>query len=143
MMKKTLITTALALSAVSFAFAQDAGTTTPPALPPAVTTGDVRIDAQIKALRIEMETKIKAIRDEYQVKLRALVGTRRTQMASTTNTLRKEVKEVRKEIKEERKEYMEDRREQRVEGASSTASTTSPREMNQRFMNFFRSFLGR
>jgi Spy/CpxP family protein refolding chaperone len=142
-MKKTLITTALALSAVSFAFAQDAGTTTPPALPPAVTTGSSTIDAQIKALRIEMEAKIKAIRDEYQAKLKAIVGNRRTQMATTTNPVRKEVKEVRKEIKEERKEYMEIRKEQRVEGASTTASSTSPREANQRFMNFFRSFLGR
>jgi Spy/CpxP family protein refolding chaperone len=141
-MKKTLITTALALGAVSFAFAQDAGTTTPPALPPAVTTGDVRVDAQIKALRAEMEAKIKVLRDEYQTKLKALVGNRRAQMASTTKEVRKELKEVRKEIKEERKEYMEDRREQRVEGASTTASTT-PREVNQRLMNFFRSFWGR
>jgi predicted HicB family RNase H-like nuclease len=90
-----------------------------------------------------MEAKIKAIRDEYQAKLKAIVGNRRTQMATTTNPVRKEVKEVRKEIKEERKEIMEVRREQRVEGASTTASTTSPREINQRFMNFFRSFLGR
>lgn len=83
-MKKIFITTALALSAVTFAFAQStttppdtstttASTTMPEALPPVVLTGDAKADNQIRALRKEMEAKIKAIRDEYQKKVKALI----------------------------------------------------------------------
>ncbi len=82
-MKKILLTSAIALSAVSFSYAQDASTT-PPALPPAVTVGDAKVDNQIRALRMEMEAKIKAIRDEYQQKLKAIIGTRKIMNASST-----------------------------------------------------------
>ncbi|MEZ0209048.1 MAG: hypothetical protein ACAH17_02650 [Candidatus Paceibacterota bacterium] len=139
-MKKTLIISALALSAFSYAFAEDASTTMPAALPPVISTGSSTIDAQIKALRAEMETKIKALRDEYQVKLKAIIAnakTLRSQGGATTT-----VKEIRKEIKDIRKDNMEVRKEARVQG-DSTTTVALPSEMNQKLMNLFRSFLGR
>ncbi len=101
-MKKILITTALALSAVSFTFAQNISTTTtatttasttmPDALPPVVLTGDAKADNQIRALRKEMEAKIKAIRDEYQKKVKALitagVAAKKAANASSTKNMK-------------------------------------------------------
>lgn len=56
----------------------------PPQVAPMVSTGDVKIDEQIKALNKEMEEKIKAIRDDYLTRIKAIVGTRKVMMASTT-----------------------------------------------------------
>jgi hypothetical protein len=149
-MKKTLIISAIALSALSYTFAQDAAVTTtaqasttvpmPPALPPVITTGSSTIDAQIKSLRVEMEAKIKAIRDDYQARLKTIIGNRmpltRPDGATTT------VKEIRKEIKDVRKDNMDARKEARVEG-DSTTTITLQNAGNGKLMNLLRSFFGR
>lgn len=147
-MKKIFTTTIIAFSALSFASAQDASVTAsvqataarPTMAMPVMTTGDASIDAQVKALRQEMEVKIKALQAEYEVKIKAIVGNMRPMMVkpdgSTTT-----VKEVRKDIKEERKEYMEERKEMRAE-VSATGTVQSPRFENQRLMNFFRNLFG-
>lgn len=102
-MKKTLITTALALSAAGFAFAQDASVAQSapaaaavsaegsPVLTP-MATGDGKIDDQLRALHKEMEGKIKAIRDEYQKKMKAIIGERKAFVASTTQAMKQERK---------------------------------------------------
>lgn len=146
-MKKIFTTTIIAFSALSFASAQDVSVTASAqatASRPAIVTGDASIDAQVKALRQEMEVKIKALQAEYEVKIKAIVGNMRPMIVkpdgSTTT-----VREVRKEIKEERKEYIQDRKEERkemrVEG-SATGTVETPRFENQKFMNFFRSLFG-
>lgn len=99
-MKKYIITTGIALLALSSVYAENRevhttqpgrmgrpmmATSTRPAMrtegsisaqmmSPSITTGDATTDAAIKALQIEMEAKIKAIRQEYQVKIKALIG---------------------------------------------------------------------
>ena len=95
-MKKTIISTFITGAFLGIALAQSDTSTTvtvpvrPMQVKPTVinrgenikegqigmqfTTGDATLDAQIKALRTEMETKIKAINDEYQAKIKALVG---------------------------------------------------------------------
>ncbi len=142
-MKKIFTTTIIAFSALSFASAQDVSVTASAqatAARPVTVTGDTSIDAQVKALRQEMEVKIRAIQAEYEVKIKAIVGNMKPMIVrpdgSTTT-----VKEVRKEIKEERKEYMEERREARVEG-SATGTVETPRFENQKLMNFFRNLFG-
>jgi hypothetical protein len=146
-MKKTLIISALALSAVSFGFAEETASVTttntatvttgapatPPAdaaLPPEVTTGDVKVDGQILALRKEMEGKIRAIREEYQKKLKVIVGERRTTVKAAVQVKKAEVKaevkagvqEVRKdaraEVKQEVQQIRQDAR-PTVKGAST------------------------
>ncbi len=145
-MKKIFATTIIAFSALSFASAQDVSVTASaqataarPAMP-AMITGDASIDAQVKALRQEMEVKMKALQAEYEVKIKAIVGNMKPMIVkpdgSTTT-----VKEVRKDIKEERKEYMQERKEVRAEG-SATGTVQSPRFENQKFMNFFRNLFG-
>lgn len=143
-MKKTLITTAVALSALSFVFAQDAGTTTmPAALPPMVATGDQRVDEQIRALHREMETKIKAIRDEYQKKMRAIVGERKTMLASTTREMRKEAKEnMKEERKELRRELASTTREMRKEFRQEVRGTSTRANPQGNAWGFFRKFFG-
>ncbi len=138
-MKKILITSAIAFSALSFAYAEDASTT-PPALPPVITTGSSTIDAQIRALRIEMEAKIKTVRDEYQAKLKAIIGSVKP-VVTRPNGATTTVKEVRKEIKEVRKDNLEARKDARVQGESTT-TVTLPSVENRKLMNFFRSFFG-
>lgn len=94
-MKKIFITTALALSAVTFAFAEGGVTVTAST----TTTTKVRtadqgrpsksgrsenrsgmasstdtLGAQIKSLNMEMEAKIKAIREDYRAKIKALIA---------------------------------------------------------------------
>lgn len=142
-MKKTLITTAIALSALSFAFAQDAGTTTmPAALPPMVATGDQKIDEKIRALHKEMEGKIKAIRDEYQKKVRALVGERKATLASSTKEMRKEVREnVKEERKEMRKELASTTKEMRKEFREEVRGTSTANPQGNAW-GFFRRFFG-
>ncbi len=90
-MNKYIITTAVALSAITGVFAEEGGarrmgvtstkpavvrpaTGTPMMMPPTITTGDTATDAQIKVLQAEMEAKIKAIREEYQAKIKAVIG---------------------------------------------------------------------
>lgn len=106
-MKKQLISTLLVVSALSFASAQTAtstASTTPPVLPAPAVTGDVKIDAQIRALNKEMEAKIRAIREEYQIKLKALIGARKAVIASSTKQMREEQKERREDLREELKD---------------------------------------
>lgn len=124
-MKKQLISTLLVVSALSFASAQTATSTvtTTPVLPPPATTGDLRIDAQIRTLNKEMEAKIRAIRDEYQTKLKALIGNRKALIASSTQQLREE----KKELKEERKDKVEALRDERQEKREEVRGTSSPR----------------
>ncbi len=136
-MKKTLITTAMLLSAFSFAYAQDASTT-PSAgdvLPPVPSTGDARIDEQVRALHKEMENKIKALRDEYQKKLKALIGDRKLLMGTTTKEIRKEIKEDRKEIRTEVREVRKEIREE-VRGTSTGSMPQGAP------WNFFKKFFG-
>lgn len=142
-MKKIFATTIIAFSALSIASAQDVSVTASAQVAPSrpvMTTGDASIDAQVKALRQEMEVKIKALQAEYEVKIKAIVGNMKPMIVkpdgSTTT-----VKEVRKDIKEERKEYMQERKEVRAE-ASATGTVQSPRFENQKFMNFFRNLFG-
>lgn len=147
-MKKILITTTLALSTLAFASAQEVSVTAsaqataarPAMAMPVMTTGDASIDAQVKALRQEMEIKMKALQAEYEVKIKAIVGNMKPMIVkpdgSTTT-----VKEVRKDIKEERKEYMEERKDVRAE-ASATGTVQTPRFENQKLMNFFRNLFG-
>lgn len=90
-MKKYVITTAIALTAISGVFAEGQegkrmmATSSRPAMvkpvikgemmgQPTITTGDAATDAQIKVLQTEMEAKIKAISDEYQAKIKVLIG---------------------------------------------------------------------
>lgn len=116
-MNKLFITTAIALSALSLVSAQDATVTTgvaatatvtapamPPALPPLMSTGDKKIDEQVRALHKEMEGKIKVIRDEYQKKLKKIIGERKLMMASTTKEMASTTKEMRKDVMEVRKD---------------------------------------
>ncbi len=149
-MKKILTTTAIAFSALSFASAQDVSVTaTAQATParPAMTTGDASIDAQVKALRQEMEVKIKALQAEYEVKIKAIVGNMKPMIVrpdgstTTVREVRKEIKEDRKEYREDRKENKEERKEMRVEG-SATGTLETPRFENQKLMNFFRNLFG-
>jgi phenylalanyl-tRNA synthetase alpha subunit len=131
-MNKLLITTAVALSAFSFASAQDASSTMPQALPPMVSTGDQKIDEQVRALHKEMEGKIKALREEYQKKLKALIGNRKATVASSSKAMMgSSTKEMRKEIKEERKEMR-----QEVRGTSTNANPQG------NAWGFFRRFFG-
>lgn len=44
--------------------------------PPLPSTGDPVVDAQIKALTVEMETKVKAITEDYRTKVQALLLTK-------------------------------------------------------------------
>lgn len=83
-MKKYIISTTLALTAITFTSAQTQVTQqiaiqkqpqeNRQMMPPVITTGDAAVDAKIKALQEEMEVKIKAIREEYQVKIKAAIG---------------------------------------------------------------------
>lgn len=131
----------LVVSALSFAAAQGATTTatTTPVLPPPVTTGDARIDVQIRTLNKEMEAKIRAIREEYQKKLKALIGERKILRASST--------EARKELKKERKEDREEEREE-VRGTSTMkiglnrGATTTKASPNGNAWGFFLRFFG-
>lgn len=143
-MKKHIISTGIAISALSFAFAQGASATAPvplgAALPPMITTGDTVTDAQVKALYKEMEAKIKALRDEYQAKVKTIVGDKKPVIirpdGSTTTP-----KEVKKEMKEERKdmrqEMREDRKETREAAMGTTTGSTTP-EKKPGFFNWFR-----
>ena len=156
-MNKLFITTAIAFSALSFASAQDVSVTASAqatAARPVMTTGDASIDAQVKALRQEMEVKIKALQAEYEVKIKAIVGNMKPMIVkpdgstTTVKEVRKEIKEDRKEYKEDRKENKEDRKENkeerkemRVEG-SATGTLETPRFENQKLMNFFRNLFG-
>jgi BMFP domain-containing protein YqiC len=135
-MKKTLLTTALALSAMTLAFAEDATGTPalPPALPPMVSTGDQKIDEQVRALHKEMEGKIKAIRDEYQKKLKALIGERKVMMASTTKDMPKGVKEGMKEVRKDMKDARK--------GESEVRGTSTKAEPKGNAWGFFRRFFG-
>ncbi len=148
-MKKIFATTVIAFSALSFASAHEGehvsvtasaqATVARPAMP-AMITGDASIDAQVKALRQEMEVKMKALQAEYEVKIKAIVGNMKPMIVkpdgSTTT-----VREVRKDIKEERKEYMQERKEVRAD-ASATATVQTPRFESQKFMDFFRNLFG-
>ena len=98
-MKKYIISTALALAAISIVSAQTAGipstsaqrpSAAPQMMPPVITTGDATIDAQIKTLQKEMEAKIKVIRDEYQAKIKAVIGDKKilNQMKNGSTTPR-------------------------------------------------------
>ena len=132
-MYKTLITTVIAFSAISFTYAEEVAVTTtaavevvqnvamPEALPTEVGTGDAKVDGQILALRKEMEAKIKAIRDEYQKKLKAIVGERKTVMKEKRAEVKAQVKEAKKEMKEVKKEARQEVKEIRkeVRGAST------------------------
>lgn len=65
--------------------------------PPIITTGDIAIDVQIKALQVEMEAKIKMIRDDYRAKIKALIRdkkviTGRDMMGHGSSTMRMEGK---------------------------------------------------
>jgi hypothetical protein len=88
-MKKYIITSVIAISAVSVSYAQSpelkrvASSTKPTPRPamqavmngnPAMITGDKEIDAKVKALREEMDKKIQAIRSEYEAKIKAVIG---------------------------------------------------------------------
>lgn len=165
-MKKTLITTTLALSTLALAFAADATTTKPlPPRPllkaavqaevrgemkdmkaagemPVMTTGDVAIDAQVKALRVEMEAKLKALRDDYEARIKVLVGDRKPVMVNpdgsttTPKEIRKDVRgEVKKEIKEERKEM----KQEIFKDMRMKASTTKPLSA---LFDIFRGYFG-
>ena len=105
-MKKYIITTSVALIALSSVYAESGETKTNPLertgrpvmatstrpqmnpregqmmqmMAPTITTGDAATDKQIKALQVEMEAKIKAIRDEYQAKIKAAIGERKATM---------------------------------------------------------------
>ena len=122
-MKKTFIASAIVLSVVSYAFAQDATNPRPmprplpkktdsasSTRPEKPTISSSAIDPQVKALREEMELRIKAIREEYEVKIKALIGGQKPYIVrpdgSTTtvpearherNDLRKDMKDIRKE----------------------------------------------
>ena len=92
-MNKLYVGTAIVLSALSFVNAQETAKKPLPPKPPIMrqgedapkmmTTGDASIDAQIKALNIEMEAKIKAIRDDYLAKIKAIVGEKKLTASST------------------------------------------------------------
>lgn len=86
-MNKLYMGTVIALATISFVSAQDTTKPLPPQGGPMMTTGDATIDAQIKALNMEMETKIKAIRDDYLAKIRTIVGTKRSVVASSTRPM--------------------------------------------------------
>ncbi len=83
-MNKLYMGTVIALATISFVSAQDTPKPVPPQVAPMMTTGDATIDAQIKALNMEMETKIKAIRDDYLSRIKTIVGDKKPMMASTT-----------------------------------------------------------
>jgi hypothetical protein len=140
-MKKTFIATALTLSALSFAYAQDASTTAsmPAALPPVPSTGDVRIDEQVRALHKEMEAKIKTLRDEYQKKLKAIIGERKLLIASTTKQMRVEIKEERKD---DRKEVRTEVREVRKEIREEVRGTSTGSMPQGSPWNIFKKFFG-
>lgn len=162
-MKKTLITTTLALSTLALAFAADATTTKPlPPRPllkaavqaevrgemkdmkaagemPVMTTGDVAIDAQVKALRVEMEAKLKALRDDYEARIKVLVGDRKPVMVnpdgSTTTP-----KEVRQEIKKDaRQEVKKEVKQELFKDIRMKASTTKPLSA---LFDIFRGYFG-
>lgn len=162
-MKKTLITTTLALSTLALAFAADATTTKPlPPRPllkaavqaevrgemkdmkaagemPVMTTGDVAIDAQVKALRVEMEAKLKALRDDYEARIKVLVGDRKPVMVnpdgSTTTP-----KEVRQEIKKDaRQEVKKEVKQEFFKDIRMKASTTKPLSA---LFDIFRGYFG-
>ncbi len=159
-MKKLFILTAVTFSALSFAYAQDAPAVRPTIVKPMITTGDTALDAQVKALRAEMEVKIKELRAEYEAKIKVILGDKKPMIVkpngatTTMKEIRKEIKEerkeirkeikeerkeVRKEIKEERKGNMEERREMKVEG-SATGNMQSPNTENKKPMERFRDF---
>ena len=151
-MKKSLITTTLAISAIAFAFAEDGGvrpqmgkilapkrdggmmaTTSRPGMPPhpMMTTGSSTVDLQVKALREEMEMKIKAIQDEYEAKIKAIAPDMRPMIVrpdgSTTT-----VPEARHEENSERQNMMQ---------PNQGASAQQPRPFSG-LGNFFRGLLG-
>lgn len=154
-MKKTLITGAIALSAVAFAFAEDgaqrqmaprpmqgkavagvAATGTRPM--PQVTTGSSTVDMQIKALRQEMEAKIKAIQDEYNTKIKALIGDNRAMLVmpnGATTTVPEGRHEINQERKDAQREMRQENRGGEVEGATSSRPFSG-------IGNFFRGLFG-
>lgn len=171
-MNKVSIATAVALASIAFASAEGTTTIKRPlqikpqvvkqmikqegrdVVMPNIKTGDPALDAQIKALNIEMETKIKAIRDEYVLKLKAIVASRATSTATTTPRV------LRGDDMPGQREGMDEGRKLGVpftNNASSTATGTMPRpfmrvenkfEQNEsgsttsRVMNFFRGMFG-
>lgn len=155
-MKKTLITGAIALSALSFAFAEDgaerqmaprpmqgkaaAGIAASGTRPmPQVTTGSSTVDMQIKALRQEMEAKIKAIQDEYNTKIKALIGDNRA-MLVMPNGATTTVPDGRHEINDTRREQKDAEREVRQREREDERATSS--QPFSGLGNFFRGFFG-
>lgn len=148
-MKKTLIISAIAFSALSFAFAKDsvtASTTLTAKGKPAIAAkaevkAEVKLkkdlasttDAlgiQIKSLNMEMETKIKAIRDDYQARIKALI-------ASTTPMMKKDDKQA--SSSDKRASSTDDRARGQVKGVEieNTAEVSG-----NSFMHFFRGLFG-
>ncbi|MDB5260000.1 MAG: hypothetical protein JWN37_231 [Candidatus Nomurabacteria bacterium] len=130
---KKIIIALITVSALSFAFADEATSTI--ILPSAPKTGDVKIDEQIKGLIQERNTKIKAINDEYQVKIKAIIDGRKILMASTTLKL-KEGKDLGGKLKGT---STIDRLKEKLKGEVKGAATTTIGERKGLF-DFFSGF---
>ena len=109
-MKKTLTTLAITLAVFGVASAEEVkpvkavapmkrpeGMATgtrpmPVSAMPKTTTGSSTLDAQVQALRDEMEGKIKTIRDEYEIKIKALIGNVKPAAASSSKEMREQVR---------------------------------------------------
>jgi hypothetical protein len=141
-MYKTFITTAIAFSAVSFASAQDASTTMPAALPPAVTVGDARIDNQIRALHKEMEAKIKAIREEYQRKLKVIIGARKLLNASSTPNQEKKSENASSTPKENKGKKADVLGTTTAQMRANNGATTTKADPRGKAWGFFMRFFG-
>jgi Skp family chaperone for outer membrane proteins len=106
-MKKLLITTAIAFSAVALASAHEEASSTVKIISPTsqkALTGNVAVNAQVKMLRVEMETKIKAIQADYESRIKLLVGDKkqgsmRPDGATTTKEIKKDAKKDAQEMK--------------------------------------------
>lgn len=130
-------------SAMALASAQtDTAATASPVLPPPPSVGDVRIDAQIRALNQEMELKIRSIRQEYQTKLKALIGSRKAIIASSTRELRGERKgeEERGDSKNRGTEVRNEARDRREGDVRGTSTPQNLPKGNA--WGFFQRFFG-
>lgn len=146
-MKKLLITTAIAFSAIAMASADDSTTTKPMAprpMPPVMTTGDATVDAQIKALRLEMETKIRAIQTEYDAKIKLAIGDRKPVIAhpdGSTTTPKDMKHDVQQEIKDVKK-GMQDMQHTMMKDMHPNNGTTTHATSTRRFSDLFNLFKG-
>ena len=106
-------------------------------------TGSSTVDAQIKALNIEMETKIKAIITEYKAKIKAIMDANKDLKFNVVAPIIKDMKKNMKEIKGDMHDARKENRDSREYGDELENVASGTRELGKGMVDFMRSFMNR